>query len=149
MKKSLFIIIVLVIGLLIVSMAQAQSITMYNFSTGLFMWDAPANPKTPAGVTIPGTIKYQVWNKNTVPAITGVKIGGEILPTQLLMTFPPFIESYPGVQAVFYATIAPTIPQSSGISWSTDVAVCANGVTFGILYLPTIDMIKNLRMISS
>jgi hypothetical protein len=62
------------------------------------------------------------------------------------MTFPAYVPYYMGVQAVFYPSATPTVPYVSAISWSTDTTVCSGGVTFGILYIPTIDMIKNLRV---
>jgi hypothetical protein len=138
----------LIIVLFFATTVHAQSIVMNNFATGRFQWDASANPKTTAGTTIPGTMKYQVWNKTTVPATVGTKVGSEITALEMPLTFVPYVESYPGVQAVFYSTATPTVAQTSTIDWSTDPAVCAGGVTFGILYLPTIDMIKNLRMVS-
>ena len=119
---------------------------MYNFDQKILAWDAIPSPKNSAGAVIPGTIKYQVWSKSTVPDTTGTKVGGEISAIQLSMTFPAYTEVYPGVQAVFYPTATPTVAQTSKISWSTDAAACAGGVTFGVLYLPVIDAIKNLRM---
>jgi hypothetical protein len=148
MKRYLQIILFVVIGLVIGSVSQAQSLTMYNYSTGTFAWDASAPPKDGAGVNIAGTMTYQVWSKGTVPASTGTKVGGEISALKLAMVFVPYVEQYPGVQAIFRPTAAPNSPQSSAIAWSTDPAVCAGGVTFGILFSPTIDMIKNLKISS-
>lgn len=146
MKRYFQIIFFIVLGFMLCSVSNAQSLTMYNYSTGTLMWDASAPPKDGAGANIPGNMTYQVWSKGTVPATTGTKVGGEVSTLQLSMVFVPYVEQYPGVQAIFRPTAAPNSPQSSAIAWSTDSTVCAGGVTFGILFSPTINMIRNLRI---
>jgi len=114
-----------------------------NTNTGTLMWDAVANPVS--GTTpIPGIMRYQVYTKNTIIETPGQRVGAEITATQLLMSFLPYVPYYPGVQAVFYPTASPTTPGYSGMAWSHDPAVTVT--PFSILYSPTINSIRNLRI---
>jgi len=137
MKK---LILILGIMCLWVGICNAQ---VMNINTGTLMWDAVANPKN-GTVTIPGVMKYQVYTKNTIIETPGQKVGGEITATQLLMSFLPYVPYYPGVQAIFYPTASPTTPGFSTMAWSHDPA-CAP-MPFSVLFSPTIDSIKNLRI---
>jgi len=143
MKKSMFTLLAI---LLFVFASAAHSQVMHNLDPAKFAWDASQLPKNSAGANIPGVMKYQAWSKPAVLGETGVKVGGEIVETQIMLSFPAYVAAYPGVQAVFYPSATPTVPYFYTIAWSTSAAACAGGVTFGVLYLPVLDTLKNLRV---
>lgn len=143
MKKLIF---TLSIILLIAGSSFAQ--TMHNVPNGTIGWDVVAPPKDANNVDVPGTMKYQTYVKNDLVSTTGTKVGGEITANQFAMSFSPYITYYAGVNAIFYPTATPTVPNPSAISWSTDAAVCLNGNTFGFLYRPTTNKPGGVRLMS-
>ena len=152
----------LILGImLLASPLWAQ--TLHNMETATVAWDAAARPTcaptgtptavcpAPGGLAV-GVIRYQVYGTNNLVDRVGVKIGGEITATQLLISNTLNVTTYIGVESLFYGTGGAAVQKSVNRAWSTVVADVAGGNTFGFLYkLPDIpppipDSIKNLRI---
>lgn len=119
--------------------------TMYNGPQFTVGWDASAKPTcattgtptavcpTPGGPAV-GTITYQVWATNNLVDTVGVKIGGEITATQLLISFTKGTTYYISIDSRFNGTGGAAQTVSAGRAWSHKAADCLNGNTFGFLY---------------
>lgn len=136
----------LIIVLVIVFLAiPAFSQTLHNVPTATVAWDAVAKPTcattgtptavcpTPGGVAV-GTITYQVWATNNLVDTVGIKIGGEISATQLLISFTKGVTYYISIDSRFNGTGGAAQQVSVGRAWSHKAADCAGGSTFGFLY---------------
>jgi hypothetical protein len=138
----------LFISLLFPVLATAQ--TLHNMETATVAWDAVSKPlcassgtptavcPTPGGPAA-GVVKYQVYGTNNLVDKVGVKIGGELTATQLLISNTLNVTTFIGVESLFYGTGGAAVQKSTAKAWSTVAADCAGGATFGFLYkLPDI-----------
>jgi len=146
MKKA----VALLLFVLLIVPALTNAQTLHNMETATVAWDAVARPTcantgtptavcpTPGGLAV-GVIKYQVYGVNNLVDKTGVKIGGEITATQLLISNTLNVTTYIGVESLFYGTGGAAVQKSIAKAWSYDPASAAGGNTFGFLYrLPDI-----------
>jgi hypothetical protein len=155
--------IVLILGIMSLWVGICNAQMLYNLETATVAWDAVARPTcaptgtptavcpAPGGLAV-GVIRYQVYGTNNLVDRVGVKIGGEITATQLLISNTLNVTTYIGVESLFYGTGGAAVTKSPSKAWSTVAADVAGGNTFGFLYkLPDIpppipDSIRNLKI---
>lgn len=138
--KKLFIIFAI---LIVASIASAQ--TWYEANQVTFAWDAVTTLSDGTAIPSGNTVKYQVYTKpNSVSA--GVKTGGEITATQLLISFTTEGQYFLGVEALRYSGTT-LLSKSNPITWSDVASNCQGGVAFGVTYWRSLMQPVNLRRI--
>jgi hypothetical protein len=146
MKKINKFFFVAFLGCLILAAAElAVAQTWHPANARVIAWDAVSAPVDEAGKAYPGTMKYQMYIRKEATGSPSEKSGGEIAETESTIVIPSVGKWFVGVDAVFYYTAWPDNPVRSVIAWSDDPASCADGKTFGVIYLPAPAMPKGLK----
>lgn len=101
--------------------------TWHTADSKTFAWNA-VPPVQPTDV-----IKYQAYTKFRTTDAIPVKIGGEVIETQLMVTFSAEGRYYLCAQTVRYPE-GETQPLTSDIVCSDQAQYCQGGNTFGVKY---------------
>jgi hypothetical protein len=112
--------------LLLCWQAPAWAQTWVTANQGTVAWDVVAP------IVATDTIKYQVYTRIGTTG-NGAPVGGEIVATQLAITFSVEGRYFVGIKAIRYP-IGETVGIPSIVSWSNDPLVCAAAGPFGFLY---------------
>ena len=128
MKRLLIVLSVFVIAFAITNEVNAQSITNWIPSkTGTLMWDA-SPVVDPADQ--PNQYKI-VWRPGADFVSTGTQLGTWITATQMALVIPDDVRYMFGVSARRMKA-GVMVGTESATAWSSNPAVCAGGVTFGL-----------------
>ena len=126
MRRLCIVILSCVIAIAITHNVNAQSITNWIPSkTGTLMWDA-----SPVVDPADQPNQYKVvWRADFVS--TGTQLGTWITATQMALVIPDDVRYMFGVSARRMKA-GVMVGTESATSWSSNPAVCAGGVTFGL-----------------
>ena len=127
--------------LLIATAAPAMAQTWYTANQVTFAWDAVAKVQPTDSEN-----KYQVYTRNNV-SDPGVKIGGEITATQLVVSFSAEGRYYLGVEAIRYPSGETVGIRSATKAWSNVAADAAGAIPFGVMFFAAPGGARSLKII--
>jgi len=127
MKKLWFVIFLLFFGIANI----ASSETWHKANQITIGWDVVTNNVDGDPIPVEDIIKYNVYIKDKKTSTETLMTETDV--NQVILSFTDEGFYYIGVQAARYIP-DDTEPILSTISWSSDVSVCLDGVTFGVRY---------------